>query len=518
MALAAGVVTLSAPLARQAARRPASKRESPSRSSCRSRTTARRRAPISTCCSARLRGPLAERRHPGARPARTPRRHHRSPAAISPRRRRAPPRQPSRSACALAARHSTACSAASRTGRARTRCSRPANRSSPPPSRSALSRIARAARPASVQDVESFKAAEAFLRKVLEKPFPLVEDEPHVGAARGLESLARLNRKIATLDDDDDRATANRCADARSAAREPAAERPGGAHRGAPRRCRHARGRARAAGPRGSPAGDAGAGWLRIGHRRRRTASATSARRLSDTSYMVRLEAVRALDAAAASRTHGCQPLLDALSDQSLHVVLASLGCARRCLPRRRVDHDAGWRRRRARRARSGRGSARCTRSCLWPSAIASARRSACSAFAMHQTWQVRMYAARAAAIVEDVAVLTRLASDPDDNVAEAALPPLRRLIGRRQRSLVRRCAEPPHTDRRNGKRCGRTRSSAPQRWRSRTRRRRRRSSTALAGALERITAEQCETSRDTRLALIERTGAARVAGAGRRR
>ena len=38
----------------------------------------------------------------------------------------------------------------------------------------------------------------------------------------------------------------------------------------------------------------------------------------------------------------------------------------------------------------------------------------------------------------------------------------------------------------------------------------------ALAGALERITAEQCETSRDTRLALIDRLGAARIGRAGR--
>jgi len=51
-------------------------------------------------------------------------------------------------------------------------------------------------------------------------------------------------------------------------------------------------------------------------------------------------------------------------------------------------------------------------------------------ALAMHQTWQVRMYAARAAAVTEDAAILTRLSSDSDDNVAEAALPTLRRLSG----------------------------------------------------------------------------------------
>ena len=47
-----------------------------------------------------------------------------------------------------------------------------------------------------------------------------------------------------------------------------------------------------------------------------------------------------------------------------------------------------------------------------------------------HQTWQVRMYAARAAAIANDVDSLERLAYDADDNVREATLAALRRLKG----------------------------------------------------------------------------------------
>ena len=43
-------------------------------------------------------------------------------------------------------------------------------------------------------------------------------------------------------------------------------------------------------------------------------------------------------------------------------------------------------------------------------------------AFASHQIWQVRMYAARAAAILEDVQTLEKLAYDENDNVREAAL------------------------------------------------------------------------------------------------
>ena len=47
-----------------------------------------------------------------------------------------------------------------------------------------------------------------------------------------------------------------------------------------------------------------------------------------------------------------------------------------------------------------------------------------------HATWQVRMYAARAAAIINDVSSLERLALDDHDNVREAALAPLKRLKG----------------------------------------------------------------------------------------
>ncbi len=124
------------------------------------------------------------------------------------------------------------------------------------------------------------------------------------------------------------------------------------------------------------------------------------------------------------------------------------------------------------------------------------------------------MYTARAAAIVDDVAVLTRLASDPEDNVAEAALTPLRRLIGadsdalfvdvlnRKTRTVLRNTVRPYQVIRTAALALDGATST-------------RALVTALAGALERISAEQCETSRDTRLALITRLGPTRLAGAG---
>jgi len=49
---------------------------------------------------------------------------------------------------------------------------------------------------------------------------------------------------------------------------------------------------------------------------------------------------------------------------------------------------------------------------------------------ASHRQWQVRQYAARAAALVADTLTLRRLASDRDDNVAEAAIEGLSKLTG----------------------------------------------------------------------------------------
>jgi cyclophilin family peptidyl-prolyl cis-trans isomerase len=49
---------------------------------------------------------------------------------------------------------------------------------------------------------------------------------------------------------------------------------------------------------------------------------------------------------------------------------------------------------------------------------------------AVHRQWQVRMYAARAAAVLSDTMKLRALARDPDDNVKEAAIESLAKLTG----------------------------------------------------------------------------------------
>ena len=55
---------------------------------------------------------------------------------------------------------------------------------------------------------------------------------------------------------------------------------------------------------------------------------------------------------------------------------------------------------------------------------------------ASHTQWQVRMYAARAAALLADTALLRRLARDRDDNVKEAAIDALSKLTGHADDSL----------------------------------------------------------------------------------
>lgn len=115
-------------------------------------------------------------------------------------------------------------------------------------------------------------------------------------------------------------------------------------------------------------------------------------------------------------------------------------------------------------------------------------------AFAAHATWQVRMYAARAAGLLADAATLTALMGDPSDNVREAALTALVELkrpeaapaavdsLSRPDYQLVRTAVlaleDQSHAA-----------TAAP----------------ALVTALGRITKEHKDTSRDPRMAILNR-------------
>ena len=144
-------------------------------------------------------------------------------------------------------------------------------------------------------------------------------------------------------------------------------------------------------------------------------------------------------------------------------------------------------------------------RSSRSPSAPPSGRESAWRFFARHDNPYVRVYAARAAAAIDDVDTLLRLAADPDDNVVEAALPPIRRRRGSESDAVSskRSIAGPARPDA--------PLPRVPTRWSAQAALQLKGADSdsgllsAVIGALQRITEERCQTSRDARLALIDR-------------
>jgi len=368
-----------------------------------------------------------------------------------------------------------------------------------------LPEIARAVGRLPYQHADDFAEAEAFLRRVLVKPFSK-GDGPRAFAARGLESLARLGRKIGTLDE----ATIDALeAEARlsmpgheelqrnalaalAAAQQVDSETLDAALRASDPEVR-----------RLAMLSLSGAGSPIADHEVR---IRSIRQMLSDPSAMVRYEALRAWIRRGIA-TDGCQPLVDALRDKSLHVALAAidaLGDACR--------DDESMTNIITSEARTPANLGRWHREAHAVVALAKRDRARAAisllAFASHQTWQVRMYAARAAAILEDGDVLARLAMDDDDNVVEAALPPLRRLKGAESDAVFVAAL-------RRGTRKGPkgTILRPYQVLRAAAMALEKADSTrplvdALAAALQRVSAEQCETSRDARVALIERLGA----------
>lgn len=216
---------------------------------------------------------------------------------------------------------------------------------------------------------------------------------------------------------------------------------------------------------------------------------------LDDRDWTVRFDGLRAW-IRRETEANGCGPIADALSDESQHLVLAAIDAlGERCvageeaealtarlLSELRTPPDIGSWHREAH------------------AVVAAARRAperaamALPAFRTHNLWQVRMYAARAAEALKDVATLQKLAYDSHDNVREASLVPLQRLTGPDSRAafiaaLARSDYQLVRTAALGLK--GQTSDKYVL--------------AALVDALTRITAERKDTSRDTRLALIER-------------
>ena len=347
------------------------------------------------------------------------------------------------------------------------------------------------------ETLEQLRTAEGFLRAALDLA------QPPASAVRGLESLARLHRKLGSLEG----ATVERLrwiVGAREKEAQPAHVRRSAmlalvAAQGADARTVEAaltdeefevrRLAASAA---------AGAGSALTAEQRvqfLRTA-------LGDRSPQVRLEAVRSWARRAADQ--GCSALVDAIRDPAPHVALAAFdalgdhckedeqvtGLLAKAI-RTPVNPDLWQRRAHALVALAKRSPAQAA--------------AAMPDFAAHDDWQVRLYAARAAAAMNDVETLRRLATDPDDTVVEEALPPLRKGLGARSDPLFIAALN------RRTRTAGRATPARPyQVFRAAAMALEGAESTpallaALTGALHRASEERCDTSRDARLALIAR-------------
>ena len=224
---------------------------------------------------------------------------------------------------------------------------------------------------------------------------------------------------------------------------------------------------------------------------------------LQDRSAQVRLEAVRSWGRRAAAES-GCGPLLTVLGDQDAQVVLAALDALGDACP-----EDERVTERLTSEARTPPAQGAWQREAH--AFVALAKRSkeratvAKFAFATHSNPFVRLYAARAAVAMDDSEMLLRLAADDDDSVVEATLAPLRRRLGPESdaafiAALNRRTREETGTEPKRPYQVFRAAAMQLKGAESNAA-----LLSALVGALQRATADRCMTSRDARLALLER-------------
>jgi cyclophilin family peptidyl-prolyl cis-trans isomerase/HEAT repeat protein len=212
---------------------------------------------------------------------------------------------------------------------------------------------------------------------------------------------------------------------------------------------------------------------------------------LDDREPAVRYEALRGYVRHYATSV-GCQPVIDMLLDPSEHVALFALDALGDCTGGENVVNRLVGEARTPRAVGSWRRESHAL--------VSLATRSPgdveipLMSHARHATWQVRMYAARAAAAANELATLELLAFDPHDNVREATIGALRRLKGDgAEPYLVAALARDDYQLLRTAAREMAGLAVTPG------------LTASLVNALTRVTAQRRETSRDTRVAILER-------------
>jgi cyclophilin family peptidyl-prolyl cis-trans isomerase/HEAT repeat protein len=225
---------------------------------------------------------------------------------------------------------------------------------------------------------------------------------------------------------------------------------------------------------------------------------------LRDASPMVRYDAVRVYGQRLQA-TAGCAPLVQALADKNPHVVLLAIDLmgapCENALKQQVTDRLGAY----AEQLAPAYGvSPASTQTWHQPAhAIVSLARvsperatTMLPKFSGHTTWWVRMYAARAAAALKDAATLTRLAYDENDNVREAAVAGLSAVSGHAVDSVY--IAALARKDYQLQITAAKALEGTPNPDKALA---------ALNAALQRVTGENRETSRDARMAMLERIG-----------
>ncbi len=237
----------------------------------------------------------------------------------------------------------------------------------------------------------------------------------------------------------------------------------------------------------------AGAGLRAADGEARRARLALVMRALSDTHWRVRYDALSAFG--RNQEAPECRVLLTAIADPSMHVSLLAVDLVARCaaasdaprvlggLVRLLPSTDGRWQRP---------AHALVSLARLAPEQAAAQL----PKFAANPIWQVRVYAARAAAAAKAGDVLRTLAADANDNVRTAAVTGLAELEGHGADEVF--LGELTRTDGQLLMTAARALKGTPDPVRA---------VAALAQALAALTKQRRDTSRDVRLALLERIG-----------
>ena len=154
-------------------------------------------------------------------------------------------------------------------------------------------------------------------------------------------------------------------------------------------------------------------------------------RSLADDDWHVRYEALSAL--ARSQDAPDCAPILRAVGDRTPHVALLAIDELRRCRGTAVAEVTRALRNQvRTLPVPAAKAAERASMPASWHRAAHAvvamayvspeAARPELDRFQSSAIWQVRMYAARAAAALKDSSVLRELAVDPDDNVRNAAI------------------------------------------------------------------------------------------------